>query len=378
MADMESRTIGSRIKEARNAANLSTRALAQLLKDKGYAVSHVTISKYERDEFSPANPTLQAIAEITGKELRWFETFALHLSGLRFRSLKTISAREKNAFSADALRWLRLYAHLHDMMHEEFKRDLQVSARLSDKGRELAKRVRETYKLKDYPIPSVSRMLENSGIRVIQLDGRRGIDAFAARLGEHKVVVVNCYLPPDRMRLTLAHELAHVLFEDCNHDRAVDHDDVEHRAFEFASHLLMPDSVLKDAFETKSLVRLVQYKERYGISLAAMVFRATRSNLISDRVATMLWREFSKLGWRKNEPGQVPTDKPARMEALLDSALRQDFTSLTELSCVSGLELNQLQDRILEALGARELKSEDVDAPSLRISAYRDEELSTE
>lgn len=365
-------TFGTRLREARQAAGLTTRALAERLKELGHAVSHVTISKYERDEFSPTAETVRVIASILGKPVEWFESDALALSGIRFRALKTLPAKDKTEFLTRALPWLRLYLHLNTLLERRELPTRQVRVRAEEEPAAVARRIREKYKLQDYPIPSVARMLENAGIRVIRLKGMLGIDAFAAKLGDVHVVAVNSDLPPDRMRLTLAHEFAHVLYEDVLHDREVDENDIETRAFELASHLLMPSPMLKEAFELKSMVRLVQYKERFGISLSAMIYRATRERLIPQAMAQMLWREFSRLGWRKQEPGRVPADHPVRLETLIDSALRQKKATLAELSRIAGVDAEEIQRRVMDAMGARELSVDDPNAPAFKISAYRE------
>jgi hypothetical protein len=95
-------------------------------------------------------------------------------------------------------------------------------------------------------------------------------------------------------------------------------------------------------------------------------------------MAQMLWREFARLGWRRREPGRVPTDYPVRMEALVDSALRSKLVTVTELSRISGIAPEAIKARVLEAMGARELRRDDHDPPPFRISEYLDEGHSSE
>jgi Zn-dependent peptidase ImmA (M78 family) len=352
--------------------------LAKHLSELGHAVSHVTVGKYERDEFSPTAETVRVIASVLAKPVEWFEGADAQLSGVRFRALKTIPAREKTAFSSGALPWLRLYLFLNDLLDRRKPPSLQVSPRANEAPQALAKRIREKYKFRNYPVPSVVRLLENAGIRVVRLQAAAGIDAFAAKLGETHVVAVNSDLSPDRMRLTLAHELGHILYEDVLHDRTVVEDELEERAFEFASHLLMPSEVLREAFEMRSMVRLVQYKEKYGISLSAMIYRATREKVIPQAMAQMLWREFSRLGWRKREPGRVPADQPVRLESLIDGALRQEKATLAELARIAGVEPSSIRQRVMDAMGAMELAENDPDAPSFKISAFHEPGASSE
>ena len=111
----------------------------------------------------------------------------------------------------------------------------------------------------------------------------------------------------------------------------------EQRAFEFASHLLLPNSQLKRAFEGQSMVRLLQFKERFGISLAAMVYRAEKLGFVPKSTAKMLWIEFARRGWKTNEPGSVRPDRATRFEQLIDEALVNRKLSLKELADLAGV-----------------------------------------
>lgn len=359
------------LNEARKAAGLSTRGLAEKLKSAGHAVSHVSISKYERDEFSPTPDTLKAIADILGRTPEWFESSTPLLAGVRFRAIKTLSQTTKDQFAAGAAPWLRLYIHVSQLLESLPQTGHQIQTNPSESSQDLAKQVRQVYTLEEYPVPSVVQLLEDAGALVIGHDGPAGIDAFTAHFGSYRVVVVNRSLPPDRMRLTLSHELGHILRNDCDHDRVDDVSDGEGHAFEFASHFLMPSTVLAKAFEGRSMVQLVKYKEQYGISLAAMIYRATQEGLIPRSMAQRLWREFSRLGWRRHEPGNVAADYPVRMESLVDSALRQKRATLNELAIASALTPGIIKDRVNDAMGATNPHQQ---APHLRIAEHLDDE----
>ena len=132
-------------------------------------------------------------------------------------------------------------------------------------------KIRDKYGLPDMPLPSVVRVAEDFGIRVIHVASDARIDGFAAMYGDTPVVAVNSKISNDQMRMNVAHELAHHLFTDCVIGERLDGVEVEKRAMECASHLLIPDAAIRLAFRMRSMVRLVQYKERYGVSLAAMI-----------------------------------------------------------------------------------------------------------
>ena len=126
---------------------------------------------------------------------------------------------------------------------------------------------------------------------------------------------------------------------------------MEAQAFDFASHLLLPNSQLKRAFEGRSMVRLVQFKERFGISLAAMIYRAEKLSFISKQDAKMLWIEFSRRGWRTAEPGVVRPDRATRFEQLIDEAVLANKLSLKEIADLSGVRSEAVRARLNFAMG---------------------------
>jgi Zn-dependent peptidase ImmA (M78 family) len=178
------------------------------------------------------------------------------------------------------------------------------------------------------------------------------VDGLAATYGGHHVVVLNSSVSNDRARMNAAHELGHILYNDCiNAQESQKNRTLETRAMDFASHLLMPSSILRSAFMGRSMVRLVGFKERYGISLAAMIYRAEREDVIPNSLAKKLWVEFSKRGWRRQEPGSVRPDRATRFEQLLDGAIVRSDITWKEAAEITGVRVDELKARVQQALG---------------------------
>ena len=217
---------------------------------------------------------------------------------------------------------------------------------------EAAASVRKTLGIADGdPIPSVISVLEQFGIRVIEMPTTLKIDGFAAHLGSETVVVLNPSTANDRCRMNAAHELGHVLFGDCDSPSSATKE-MDNRAFEFASHLLIPLSELAKALAGQSALQLLRYKEKFGISMAAMIFRGEKAGLLNPRTAKRLWIYFSRQGWRANEPGSVRPDRAMRMEEILDLAISDNtLSSWSEAASVMGVTVPQLKQRRKLAMG---------------------------
>jgi Zn-dependent peptidase ImmA (M78 family) len=146
--------------------------------------------------------------------------------------------------------------------------------------------------------------------------------------------------------MTAAQELAYILYRDVQQTLGLSAAAVEKRAYDFATALLLPHSQLIKAFEAKSLLKLFEYKERFGLSLAAMIHMAERTRLISTTVSRALWSDVVKRGWQRNEPGYVWRDRAITFEMMLDAAIQTKRITWADAERVTGIRENELQERI--------------------------------
>jgi Zn-dependent peptidase ImmA (M78 family) len=345
-------SLGSKLKTARSLTGMSTRAVAAKLVQR-FRISHATVANYESGRSVPPMDVLAALADLYGRPLNWFLERGKSLAGIRYRNLKSrVRMSELHRYEADVQRWVDGYVALECRLGRPLRATTSPIRDASNTPPEdLSRAIRRQLRLsEDGPIASIVEVLEQFGIRVLENPTVLRIDGLAAKYGDEYVVVLNPTVSNDRTRLNAAHELAHVLLGDCDRNEP-EPKAAEQRAFEFASHFLLPNRPLKRAFEGKSMVRLVQFKERYGISLAAMVYRAEKLGFITKPEARRLWIEFARLGWRTNEPGQVRPDRATRFEQLMDEALLGGQLSWKELADLSGVRPEAIRERLNYAIG---------------------------
>lgn len=342
--------VGERMKMARLAKGLSTRAVAERLKPIA-TLSHATLANYEKGATRPPIDIVSAIATLYERPINWFLGDGPVLSGVRYRNLKSkVGVGDRHRFEGESQRWLDAYVAIEEHLQDSLVADFEFEADEGEPPAATAARMREALDLgEEDPLPSVVELLERLGVRVIGVDTELAIDGLAARLDDEHVVVLNNSVSNDRARMNAAHELGHVVGGDCGDGE--ESKEEERAAFEFASHLLLTPPMLRAAFKRKSMVRLVEFKERFGISLAAMVFRAEDDGLISREMAKRLWIEFSKRGWRRREPGVVRADRPTRFESLIDSAIVERDYTLDRLAELAGVREDELKRRLIRATG---------------------------
>ena len=247
--------LGQRLKLARSAAGLSLRGLEERI---GNRVTAQAIGKYERDESIPSSGVLIALADALSVPVDYLVgDQEMALESLEFRKKSLTSKREEMQVEAKVLHLLERY-----LMVEEF---LGLPSLDWDKPREApypvindpseadraAHSLRLHWDLGLDPIPNLVELLEERGIKVLSCalgvvrrpHGRRNIDGLMARVrrtGKNTVpvLVVNRNHWRERQRLTMAHELGHMVLEV---DPKVDD---ETAAFRFAGAFLMPAEVL--------------------------------------------------------------------------------------------------------------------------------------
>jgi Zn-dependent peptidase ImmA (M78 family)/DNA-binding XRE family transcriptional regulator len=368
--------LARKLKQARMATGQSTRKVASRLPDR-VKVSHSTLANYEAGRSKPTMDVLSVLAALYDRPLNWFLTESLSMRNVRYRNRKSrVRQNELARYEANAVKWLQAYEALERTLRAPMDKDQTLAAfrfTPGESGAAAAGRFREELKLdEEDAVPSVAELLERLGVRAIELPTSLAIDGLAALGKDEYVVVLNSTVSSDRARLNAAHEVAHVLAGDCDDD--IDNDGpAERRAFDFASHLLLTEEMLREAFRQKSMVRLVQFKERYGISVAAMIYRAAQSGLISEALSKRIWIEISRRGWRQNEPGHVAEDRVIRFERLLDAALLEERLTLEQAAELTGVRADELRERREWALGLvawhdhARVQNHDQEQPFLRL-----------
>ncbi|MEU6266222.1 ImmA/IrrE family metallo-endopeptidase [Saccharopolyspora shandongensis] len=99
--------------------------------------------------------------------------------------------------------------------------------------------------------------------------GTQRVDGLSQWIGDHPVLLINKACPTDRRRLTMAHELGHIVLHN-----GLATDDPEREANEFAAEFLMPSHVIKAELRSLTLGKLQDLKQVWGTSMQSLYERA--------------------------------------------------------------------------------------------------------
>ncbi len=213
---------GDRLKLARKRAGYSLRGLEDALEKK---VTAQAIGKYERSEMMPSSDVLSAMAKVLSVSLEYLLSEQVEeLEAVEFRKLASTSVGARARVEAEAIDHLQRYIAIEEILELDSAEwrappcDNRFIGEESE-GEILAEDLRGEWELGIDPIPNMTSLLEDRGIKVLIMplpDGVSGLTCLVRSPRQKKrlpVIVVNRNVSLERRRLTLAHELAHRLID---------------------------------------------------------------------------------------------------------------------------------------------------------------------
>jgi Zn-dependent peptidase ImmA (M78 family)/transcriptional regulator with XRE-family HTH domain len=342
---------GDRLKQARLAAGLSLRGLADRMDN---YISAQVIHKYELNKATPGSDVLIKLSQTLGVKMEFFfrpQSVEIELSEPAYRKRATVSKKELEAIRAQAKERVEKYLEVESLFPNRFKtktipQKLRVPVKHMADIEELAKELRKHWSLGLDPIENVTEVLEDQGVKVVMLESDSKVDGLSCWANETiPVVVVNKKQNSDRLRLSLAHELGHLLLENSNSI------DQEKAAYRFAGAFFAPDEVVKRELgnnRTKiSLYELKNLRKKYGMSVQAWVHRLQDLQIISDSFAVQIFTDFRRQGIHTMEMGEpLSTEAPKRFERLVIQAVEEGLISDSRGAELLDLSVNELRQRI--------------------------------
>jgi len=348
------RNLARRLREARRESGLSTR-MAVLRLPKRFVVSHTTVASYENGTSVPPVDMLAAFADLYARPLNWFLENRESLTDFRYWNIRSrIPVKERHQFQAVVGKWadayLKLDQHLCTPQRQRLAAPVKAAIELSP--HKLAQVVRQSiFEIDDdEPIHSVIKLLESFSAWALEIKASIGIEAAAARYGQKTVIAFNPEISKDRLRMIAAHELAHVLYDDCKQTLGWNERVLGKKAFGFATSLLMPESQLHAAFEGRSFIRLAQHAEKFGIPITAMIYMAESVDIINTTASRWLLAEIRRRGWKSQQHGYVWRDRALTFESMLESAIQTKAITWLDAERITGIRESELRQRLIEVI----------------------------
>ncbi len=363
---------GERLKLARKKAGFSLRDLSEALDNR---ISAQAIGKYERGEMMPSSGILLALAKTLDVSLDYLMGARVHkLDSVEFRKKSGTSAKDRARVEAAVIEHVERYLTIEEILDldsaEGHRPIAKVRLARVEDAEELSIKVRKAWHLGEDPIPNLTELLEEHGIKVCVTPLPESVSGMTcmvqpspnvltgsyARQTKVKsfkdvdivpVIVVNQTHTLERRRLTLAHELAHSLIDEQSSI------DLEKAANYFAGAFLVPSAHLEREMGKHrrglGYAELIQLKRMYRVSAAAFLVRLRHLDIIAESTLAYAFQTFAR-SWRREEPegleeaGQKGTQEPPRrFERLCYWALAEKLISLSKASELLQRPLTQIE-----------------------------------
>jgi Zn-dependent peptidase ImmA (M78 family)/DNA-binding XRE family transcriptional regulator len=311
----------SKLSLARKRRQLTKKELAEKS-----GITAVTLTRLETGKTTdPSIETLSALANVLGYPVEFFfgENYEeLTTDAASFRSLSTMSAAQRDA----ALAAGQIAFSLTEWINRNFALPLTDLPDLRDDDPiSAAGSVRNYWGIGSKPIPKLLTLLEAKGVRVFTLaEKNKNVDAFSCWKNGIPYIFLNTFKSSERMRFDASHELGHLLMH--RHTPA-GYMDGEREADMFAAAFLIPqDDLISHLPKVYSLKQLVEKKDRWGVSVAALARTAFSNGLVSDWHYRELCKQMSMLGYRTTEPRGRDPERSSVWPKILDLLWKDGIT----------------------------------------------------
>ena len=338
-----------RLKLARKRNGLSLRALSSRMEG---IVSAQAIGKYERGEMMPSSTVAIALATALDVSMSYLLSPSnISLQSVEFRKLASTKASERAAVEGQVLDHVDRYLQVEELLGIassvwEGPSGAPYRVDVLEDADGAALSLRKAWNLGGGPIPDMTELLEEWGIKVFKLSLPRSVDGltcYVHRAEGEDVPVVVCSTDKsiERQRFTIAHELGHMVMD-------IPSGVLEEKACQrFAGAFLVPqEELMREVGRRRfnfGFGELIEIKRMFGVSAAALVVRMRDLGIVTEATMVSIFRGIGS-SWRKDEPCPLErTESPRRFHRLCLRALAEESISESKAAELLNLRVSEIE-----------------------------------
>jgi Zn-dependent peptidase ImmA (M78 family)/DNA-binding XRE family transcriptional regulator len=336
---------GQRLRQVRLARGLSLDALAAAL---GGVVTKQALHKYEQGKAQPSAVVLSKLASTLGiKAASLYGEAKIRVEFIAYRKGSGLLKRDEDTIKSQVAMALEERIALQERVQEANAVAVPVQelrAGSLEEAEASADVLRQRWNLGTDPIGNVTSVLEQHGVHVVEIEATEKFDGISAVAYDEDdqvlaaAVVTRRGCPGDRQRLSLAHELGHVVLK-------VGKDvDEEAAAFRFAGAFLAPrDCMVREVGRRRIVIQwqeLGLLKQQFGMSRQALMRRLKDLEIITPSYYRQWCIDISQMGYRKQEPDPLETERPQWLTRTVLRAVSEGLLSQEEAERMLGEKMS--------------------------------------
>lgn len=343
-----------RLKSARKMNSFSMQDLSDRLDGK---ISKQAIGRYEKGLMKPSPKNLYLLCRALGVKSDFFsrQISVELMPDISYRKLERLPVKKQEEIKEKTIDYLERYIELEEILGLENKfKNPVLGLKISDYPdvEKAAEVVRSIWNLGDEPFHNIVELIEEKGIKVIEIETDEAFSGMSAKTNNgHRVIVLNkiSSIPIDRKRFTALHELGHHLLdlEKFKDDKKTE----ELMCHYFAGAMLLSKGSMNAELGGKRknvhLKELILIKEQYGISMQAILYRAKNLAFITDNHFRDQMTMFGRLNIRKVEPGEFcGNEHSTRFFQLTIRAVAEGFITTSKAAALFNVKVAEFRKEL--------------------------------
>lgn len=315
-------------------------------------VSPTAIEKYEKGLMMPSSSALILLSKALGMKLDYFFrpfTVAIDTKKFEFRKSASMGVKKVESIKYMVCAEIEKYLEIEGILGNMTTFTLDYSNILvegDDEAKLLARRLREDLNIGSDAIVSAVELLESCGVKIIEIDHDDKFSGTCNTAGTIPVIVINRNMTSERKRITIFHELGHLLMH------CAEGVDEEKMCNIFANEVLIPSDKFKSLLGASrhdiSLVELQAIQREYGISVDALMAKAAQLNIITNNRYTSYYKKKNALPAFKEavEASHYPMEHTNRFERLVYRALASEVISTSKAAALLDISVNEVRNNL--------------------------------
>ncbi|MEM6963931.1 MAG: XRE family transcriptional regulator [Bacteroidota bacterium] len=340
-----------RFRTARLIAGLSQQDLADKL-----AITKQSISKYERSLMLPDSSQLIKISNVLHCSPDYFfRPLTVKLEHVEFRKRSKLRGKKLEAVKAKVIDEVERYLELEELLginHPFVNPIKKILINSFDDVENACDKLLKKWHLGYNPLPNIIEMVEDNGVKVIEIDAAEDFDGLSDMVGDAiPVIVVNKKTDIVRKRFNLLHELGHILLQISDEANKKEKERFCNR---FAGGMLIPKEILFKELGRKRnkfyIKELIEIKEYFGISIAAIVYRASELGIIHESYCKRFWQKRNQdknLKLERDGYGKYQgKESSGRFQQLLYKALAEEIITVSKAAYLAKTEASIISENL--------------------------------
>ena len=369
-------TFARRLRVARLMCGLSQAELVAKMKELAEdfpalykSVSTTAVERYENAVMFPENSSiLVTLAEALNTNVdNLTRQFTIRIDkDFSFRKKSKLGKKRIDVVKMKVQQCIEKYVEIENITGDEPKFDAffnNIVVKKAEDARLVANELRKKWNLGDGPISQPMVMLEEHGVKVIEVEEDPELfDGTSTIVEGLPVVVLNkceSFSPeskhtfsPERRNLTIFHELGHQIM---NIPDDVSDKEKENLCNVFANEMLIPSKTFLNIFGNKrqaiTIVELKDVQLNYGISARALMMKAHQLGVINKSRYVgfcIKMNDPANERLRKTLDGSsMPAEHTSRYERLVFRALSSETITTSKAAEMLDISVDEVRERLI-------------------------------